>query len=209
MTDLSTFLVSILALLALLALTLWCGARVRREQRLGNRRSTATAAGIYILYLLHLVVTAAAAVHPRWPLPVPPEVGLLLGAALAIVGVALFVAGVASFRSWRRISGMDTTELVTTGIYRWSRNPQNLGWCLLLVGIALMGPSWSALLLAVAFWVGFHLHVSSEEEFLARLFGQRYREYQRRSHRYFGPPRRQAEPAVEPSSCAARDRAAG
>ena len=73
-------------------------------------------------------------------------------------------------------------------MYRWSRNPQNVGWTLFLAGLGLAARSGLVLLLAGFFWVTFALYVSAEEEFLERIFGDAYRRYRRSSHRYFGPP---------------------
>jgi protein-S-isoprenylcysteine O-methyltransferase Ste14 len=87
-------------------------------------------------------------------------IAVISGIVLLGVGGSLFVARIISFRSYRRISGVDTSILVTTGAYRWSRNPQNVGWALFLVGIALIGRSALALLMAAVFWGTFHAYVA-------------------------------------------------
>ncbi len=181
-------LIFVVLIAALLALALWSGLRVRREHRDGRGRSSATAAGVYAAYCLHLGVTAAAAVFPPWPIALPAIPSLVTGGVVSLLGIALFVAGVVSFQSFRRVSGMDVTRLVTSGAYRWTRNPQNLGWGLLCSGIAIMGRSWLAVVLALGFWVLFHFYVVSEEAFLEDRFGREYREYCRRTRRYFGLP---------------------
>jgi protein-S-isoprenylcysteine O-methyltransferase Ste14 len=104
-------------------------------------------------------------------------------------GTLLFVGGVVSFRSFRRMSGLDTSTLVTTGAYCLSRNPQNVGWAFFLAGIAVAGRSALALLMAAVFWAAFRVYVSAEEEFLERTFGEAYRNYCASTHRYLGPQR--------------------
>ena len=66
---------------------------------------------------------------------------------------------------------------MTTGIYRWSRNPQNVGWMMFLLGTSILGRSGLALLLAGLFWVGFVEYVPKEERQLAAQFGGQYLDY--------------------------------
>ena len=74
-------------------------------------------------------------------------------------GIALIAAGAAVYLSatyvvgFKRQLGLDTTRLVTEGIYRWSRNPLFVGWALILVGIGLVCESGMVLLLTLVFWV--------------------------------------------------------
>ena len=173
-----------------LALGAWCIFRVRDEFLHEARLSRLTVVSVWVLYTAHLALTLEAAATSRWPVPLSPPSAWIAGILLLGAGVLLFGGGVASFRSFRRMSGLDTSRLVTTGAYRWSRNPQNVGAFFLLGGIALAGRSGLALLLTALFWVAFRVYVSAEEAFLERAFGEHYRDYCARTHRYLGPPRR-------------------
>jgi protein-S-isoprenylcysteine O-methyltransferase Ste14 len=93
----------------------------------------------------------------------------------------------------KRQSGLETTRLATEGIYRWSRNPLFVGWTLVLVGLGLARESAMVLFLALFLWVTFRLTLPLEEELLGRLYGEAYEAYRRRTHRYFGRPRRAIE----------------
>jgi len=178
---------------AILVLAAWCLLRIRREYRQGRELSPATVTGVWALYLFHLGVTIGAAYVAPWALPLNPALSTAVGAVLIGVGAVMCAAGVVSFHSFQRMSGMDTSRLVTGGIYAWSRNPQNVGWALALLGIAVWGRSGLALLLTVLFWAIFRIYVPVEEAFLESVFGDEYRAYRARSHRYFGPPRRSGE----------------
>ncbi len=79
---------------------------------------------------------------------------------------------------------------VASGVYRWSRNPQNVGWAVVYVGAALFGRSGLALVLAGLFWVSFLIYLPLEEEHLGRIFGNEYREYAFRTARFWGRARR-------------------
>jgi len=170
----------------------WCIFRVRAEYLRDARLSRLTVVAVWLLYIAHFAITLAAAVTSRWPVPLNLAGARVIGIILLGGGALLFVGGVVSFRSFRRMSGLDTSTLVTTGAYRWSRNPQNVGWAFFLAGIAVTGRSALALLMAAVFWAVFRVYVSAEEEFLERTFGEAYRNYCASTHRYLGPPRKSA-----------------
>jgi protein-S-isoprenylcysteine O-methyltransferase Ste14 len=95
------------------------------------------------------------------------------------------------FRSFRKISGLDTSELVTTGIYKWSRNPLYTGWFIWLLGISVLGQSGLALLLTGVFIIGIHLYnILLEEPYLERIFGEEFLSYKSKTPRYLGIPKR-------------------
>jgi protein-S-isoprenylcysteine O-methyltransferase Ste14 len=68
-------------------------------------------------------------------------------------------------------------RLVTSGPYRWVRNPMYLGHLVFFAGIALTLQSWIAAAV-LAFHVGwFDRRVREDERRLAALFGEPYLEY--------------------------------
>ena len=116
-----------------------------------------------------------------YPLPIVP-LWLQLGAGLA------FIAGGVSLihSSMQSIAGANatydpyapTTTLVTSGIYRHTRNPGYLGLAIIQVGLALMIDSpWILLSVVVAVIVTSQFVIRLEEEKLTRTFGQQYRDY--------------------------------
>jgi protein-S-isoprenylcysteine O-methyltransferase Ste14 len=109
-----------------------------------------------------------------------------VGVGIGLVGLALCLHGMGAFRSVLKILCVDKGILTTAGPYRWSRNPQYVGWLLFLLGFALN--DWSlwclAALLVVA--ISLHLLVLVEEEHLHRAFGEQYDEFQSRVPRYAG-----------------------
>lgn len=110
-----------------------------------------------------------------------------IAAALALVGIALFAAGVANFR--RAATPVPTNQparvLVTTGVHRWSRNPIYLGFFLLYFGIGvLVRSSWIVVLtLPIAIVIRYGV-VAREEAYLERRFGDAYRAYRARVRRW-------------------------
>lgn len=116
----------------------------------------------------------------------PWRLGLALGArtgAAALVaglGVALVAAAIGLFRR----SGQDpkpwesTPAIISSGIYRFTRNPMYVGMALLQAGIGIgFGNLWIVALvppvLAVVYWTA----IRHEEAYLERKFGDAYRSY--------------------------------
>ena len=116
---------------------------------------------------------------------------LRLGAALAIllVGISFSVAGMLAFRRARTTVNPTTPEkataLVTSGVYRITRNPMYVGLSFDLVSLAMFLSSAWALLGPVAFmlYVG-RFQIAPEERALAKLFGSEYAAYQARVRRW-------------------------
>jgi len=120
---------------------------------------------------------------PRTPLAIA---GVIIG----ILGLAICLPGMWTFRSAPKVLCLDPGALSTAGLYRWSRNPQYVGWWLFLLGFALTDWSWWCAGALTASAVGLYFLVLVEEEHLQRVFGGAYAEFRRRVPRYFGRPRR-------------------
>lgn len=112
----------------------------------------------------------------------PSGIRLAVSLAIVLVGVSFSVAGVLSFRRARTTLNPtkpgDASSLVSTGIYRVTRNPMYLGLELLLVAWALFLASAWALLGVVCFVLYMNrLQIVPEERALTRLFGSEYESY--------------------------------
>jgi protein-S-isoprenylcysteine O-methyltransferase Ste14 len=163
---------------------------VRKEYRAGGTLHRPTVAVVWAAYLLHAGVTTWFAwVPPLGRLDVPGGPFIVVGVLLGLSGVVIAGLAIVTFRSFHRMSGLDTSRLIDTGIYRHSRNPQNLGWGLALLGLALAGRSPSALGLVVLFGLVIHGYVVGlEEPYLESLYGDEFREYMSQVPRYVGTP---------------------
>lgn len=117
-----------------------------------------------------------------------PAGARLAGFCIGLLGDAIFLLSVLCMRdSWRAgIPDRDKTELVTTGIYRFSRNPAFLGFDLMYIGVLLMYANLLTLAFSAFAIAMLHLQILQEERYLASTFGAPYREYCRRVFRYLG-----------------------
>ena len=110
------------------------------------------------------------------------------GFCLGMLGDGIFLLSVLCMKdSWRAgIPDKDKTELVTTGIYRYSRNPAFLGFDFMYIGVLLMYGNLLTLGFSVFAMVMLHLQILQEERYLKATFGEPYREYCRHVFRYLG-----------------------
>lgn len=106
----------------------------------------------------------------------------ILACALACL---LLIWGEASLgRSFRVALPESTQILVTSGLYRWTRNPLALSIELLALGILLFAPSGLALLSLVLNVVSYEWKIRIEEAYLREAHGAIYAEYCARTGRY-------------------------
>ena len=112
----------------------------------------------------------------------------LTGFLIGLLGDGIFLLSVLCMKdSWRAgIPDKDKTELVTTGIYRYSRNPAFLGFDLMYAGVLLLYGNLLTLGFSVFAMVMLHLQILQEERYLVNTFGAPYQEYCRHVFRYLG-----------------------
>jgi protein-S-isoprenylcysteine O-methyltransferase Ste14 len=123
------------------------------------------------------------------PLEMPRAIRAVAGIAIALLGGGIAVSGAHAF--WRARTTLNpmrpekTTSLVTSGIYRHTRNPIYVGDALLLAGWAAYLSSPWTLAGPVAFVLYMNrFQVAPEERALARLFGADYESYKRSVRRW-------------------------
>ena len=105
---------------------------------------------------------------------------MALGGGLLLAAFRRFKAVGTNIPTWQ-----PTTALATDGIYRLSRNPIYLGLTLIYAGIAIAaGSFWPLLLLVPLLVIMRYGVIGREEAYLERLFGDAYRDYQRRVRRW-------------------------
>ena len=105
-----------------------------------------------------------------------------------MLGDCIFLLSILCMKdSWRAgIPDKDKTELVTAGIYKFSRNPAFLGFDLMYVGVLLMYGNLLTLGFSLFAMVMLHLQILQEERFLEHAFGSAYIEYKKQVFRYLG-----------------------
>ena len=116
-----------------------------------------------------------------WPVPlVPMEIRIYAGGFIILIS---FVPAIWMMRLFIKArTNLDvrkpTHKIVTSGPFRWTRNPAYLSLSLLVLGIAIVADSiWVLLLLVVAMIVTHYKVILREEAYLEQKFGVEYLEY--------------------------------
>jgi len=124
----------------------------------------------------------------KLPVIIQNDLVRYFGILISIVGVAVLITAMATLHdSWR--GGIDydqKTNLVTHGIYKYSRNPGFVGFELFYIGMSLMFSNLFNIVLSCAVIFILHLQILEEEKFLSYAFGKEYLDYQSKTSRYFG-----------------------
>jgi protein-S-isoprenylcysteine O-methyltransferase Ste14 len=122
--------------------------------------------------------------------PVPfvvPPVLQYIGLAVTFIG---FLLGIGAFMEFRKSrTTLDphgsTKNLVTSGIYRFTRNPIYLGFLLMVIGLPLnSGLIWGLVTAPFYMMTISHLVIEREEAYLGRKFKNQYTDYTSRVRRW-------------------------
>jgi protein-S-isoprenylcysteine O-methyltransferase Ste14 len=114
-----------------------------------------------------------------------PFASLKLGTYSFYLGLAVYAIGyivvMVSMHDYKRAP---TTELATTGLYRYSRNPQWLGLVGVFAGTALAVGGWLHLILVFLLVIAYHFQILLEEGICKAAYGAEYLDYMSRVPRY-------------------------
>ncbi len=110
----------------------------------------------------------------------------LLGFLFGISGLLLCLyAQLKMGSSWRvGIDEKDKTELITSGLYKYIRNPTYLGLFILNAGVWLIWPTWTVFIFMLVFFLMMEIQVRCEEEYLYSIHGDKYIAYRKKTKRY-------------------------
>ena len=123
------------------------------------------------------------------PFTMPDVIRVSVALTLALSGIGFDLAGLMAFirakTTINPIKPAATAALVTTGLYRVTRNPMYLGMLLVLFGWAVFLSNLAALLIAP--WFALYItrfQIIPEERVLAEKFGAAFMAYQSQVRRW-------------------------
>ena len=159
-------------------------AMATRDFERGTTFHSSTGVAVYVGWFCHATAFVAALLLDPYRAAAAPVLAAVVGSALIVAGVGLFVLGLQRFQSFGQVTGTEVGELVTSGAYRFSRNPQYTGWIFLLTGAAITARSPLALGLALSVVVAMRIWIPHEERHLEEEFGEDYLRYRAQVPRF-------------------------
>ncbi len=106
----------------------------------------------------------------------------LIGTTLILIGLIIGLWSVKTL-SINQSHGLEG-RMVTEGLYRYSRNPQYIGFILIYIGVVLVTASYMVLITSCLVILGFLITPFSEEPWLLERYGDLYKEYMKRVRRF-------------------------
>jgi protein-S-isoprenylcysteine O-methyltransferase Ste14 len=153
-----------------------------------GRHKTHATVKIQPPFLALLTITLAFLLAWLIPLPwVVPPILRVSGFPLVLLGFLLGLGALVAFRRAHTTQSPQDSgaRLITSGIYRFTRNPVYLGFLLMQMGLLLNAGSYWGIFLAPIMVLLFNwLVIEQEEAFLTHKFGDQYRSYQSKVGRW-------------------------
>ncbi|HUR41594.1 MAG TPA: isoprenylcysteine carboxylmethyltransferase family protein [Verrucomicrobiae bacterium] len=122
-------------------------------------------------------------------LDIPRNAAYMIAGSLALLGFVTMLAGALSFRRAKTtinpLKPETASTLVTSGVYRYTRNPMYLGMLLVLIAWAVALSSMAAFIGVVAFWLYIgRFQIRPEERALMAVFGSAFAAYRSNVRRW-------------------------
>src|SRR5688572_1998793 len=144
-----------------------------------------------MLVVLPVLLLGQAAVAAWWPDALAlseadrraaPGARIALGTVLLFGGLLAQAAAMLDLGASWRIGIEETARpgLVTGGVYRFSRNPIFLALLAALAGYMLLLPTLLSAAILIGAYLAIRQQIAEEETYLARAYGDQYREYAHR-----------------------------
>lgn len=115
----------------------------------------------------------------KWPnLPSIPENIILQIISIVFIIIGFLIIAVAmSGLGYGRTMGQDKKSLNTNGLYKYSRNPQLIGYGMILIAFVVLYLSWFSIGWFIIYLVISYFMIKTEEEFLTNNYGVEYQKY--------------------------------
>lgn len=167
--------------------SVWLFSRAKGRDRLAALGFRAAFALAFFGPLLWLALGPLHKLDPFWTEGRAVILGLVGVFVAGLGAMVAFSAQMSMGSSWRVgvVSG-ETGDLVSGGLYRFSRNPTFVGQAALLAGVAMAVPSLPTLLALILFLWSARTQVISEEAALLTAIGPDYERYCKSVPRWIG-----------------------
>jgi len=108
------------------------------------------------------------------------SIWLYSGLLIYLFGIGFIITAIVNFIA------APEDNVITKGLYRYTRNPMNIGLILLQIGLGTASSSWLYLLLTGILMILLHANSSAEERYCLYRYGEAYQGYMDRTPRWIG-----------------------
>lgn len=111
----------------------------------------------------------------------------IIGIVFLLINLFLAILSLYEMKdSWRvGVIENDKTDLVTSGIYKYSRNPYFLSYIIMFIAYTLIVNNVALVVVALLSFLSVHLMILKEENILLKLHVDSYKKYKKKTGRYF------------------------
>ena len=111
----------------------------------------------------------------------------IIGLVILLISNIIFILSIIAMKNnWRvGIPNNDNTNLITSGIYKISRNPAFLAFDLLYIGLSLVYPNPLNIIFTILLIIMFDRQIKYEEQYLLKTFKEKYHNYCEKVSRYY------------------------
>ena len=142
---------------------------------------------LVVAFVFAIAMSVLSLLLPAASFPMPFRYPIAL--CIAIAGLAIAIAGVLAFRHHQTtvnpMTPSASSSVVTTGIYRYTRNPMYLGFLLVLLAFAVFLSNVMSALFIPAFVIYMNrFQITAEEGALLAKFGTPFAQYMSKTRRW-------------------------
>ncbi len=105
-----------------------------------------------------------------------------VGAVIAMIGLIFFTFGLG--RSFLFLSKRRARKFITTGVFKYTRNPSSFGMMSAMFGVALILDSLALFLLALLMLIVFTITVHFADRLMYETYGQKFKRYKESTPRF-------------------------
>lgn len=111
----------------------------------------------------------------------------IIGIIIIIIGIIILYICFSTFVKNKTtfIPSEKSNELLTKGIYQYSRNPMYLGFLIVTLGYWFCFASLAGLIILLAYFIAINIYIiNKEEKYLKQQFNEEYLDYQKQVRRW-------------------------
>jgi protein-S-isoprenylcysteine O-methyltransferase Ste14 len=152
----------------------------------GNNREARISVLFFILFILCALVFSLFDAPPGTVILISAKFAVVIALGLIAVNLSIGAASLRGLKDSWRVGVLEDqqTDLVESGIYRFSRNPYFVSYLIMFAAYTVLLQNAILLVLSVIGFATVHTMVLKEEKFLTELHGEKYCNYRQRTPRY-------------------------